>query len=159
MIRPTTSNVSTLSGIVANGRQAIRLVSSDPSKIPDGGFSPGRLQTGCQPRPSLPRQLIRGHSGDLLGARLSRSRTCVRWPLAPPGLFCPPASHRLLGPPPSFCRPRRVYVLMPAVSRPAEGPHFYLPDSHRLLCQPCGLHSEFIRLSQAWLSLIKPGEK
>ena len=40
-----TSNVSALSGIVANGHQAITFVSSTPSKIPYGGFSPVRLQT------------------------------------------------------------------------------------------------------------------
>ena len=78
MIRPMASNVSALSGIVANGHQAIYFVSSAPSKIPYGGFSPVRLQTGCQQRPSLRRQLIRGHSGGLLRERLLRSRTCVR---------------------------------------------------------------------------------
>jgi hypothetical protein len=55
MIRPMTSNVSALSSIVANGHQAIHFVSSAPSKIPYGGFSPVRLQTDCQPRPSPPR--------------------------------------------------------------------------------------------------------
>src|SRR5437867_1615739 len=48
MIRPMTSDVSALSGIVANGHQAIQIVSSAPSKIPYGGFSPVRLQAGCQ---------------------------------------------------------------------------------------------------------------
>jgi len=40
VIRPMTSDVSALSGIVANGHQAIHFVSSAPSKIPYGGFSP-----------------------------------------------------------------------------------------------------------------------
>ena len=40
MIRPMTSNVAALSSIVANGHQAIHFVSSAPSKIPYGGFSP-----------------------------------------------------------------------------------------------------------------------
>ena len=44
MIRPMASNVSALSGIVANGHQAIHFVSSAPSKIPYSGFSPVRLQ-------------------------------------------------------------------------------------------------------------------
>ena len=48
MGRPMTSNVSTLSGIVANGHQAMHFVSSVPSKIPYGGFSPVRLQTRCR---------------------------------------------------------------------------------------------------------------
>jgi hypothetical protein len=39
MFRPVTSNVSALSGIVANGHQALHFVSSTPSKIPYGGFS------------------------------------------------------------------------------------------------------------------------
>jgi hypothetical protein len=78
MLRPMTSDVSALSGFVANGHQAIHFVSSAPSKIPYGGFSPVRLQTGCQPRPSLLTQLIRSHRGDLLCERLFRSRTCAR---------------------------------------------------------------------------------
>ena len=49
-----TSDVSALSGGVANGHQAIPFVSSAPSKIPYGGFSPVRLQAGCQRRPSSP---------------------------------------------------------------------------------------------------------
>ena len=54
MIRPMTSSVSALSGIVANGHQAMHLVSSAPSKIPYGGFSPVRLQTRLTPRPPSP---------------------------------------------------------------------------------------------------------
>ena len=46
MGRPTASVVSALSGFVANGRQAVHHVSSPPSKIQYGGFSPVRLQTG-----------------------------------------------------------------------------------------------------------------
>ncbi len=52
MFRPMTSNVSTFSGYVANGHQALQYVSSSPSKIPYVGFSPVRLQTGIQPQPS-----------------------------------------------------------------------------------------------------------
>jgi hypothetical protein len=52
LFRPMTSNVSTFSGFVANGHQAMQYVSSSPSKIPDVGFSPVRLQTGIQPQPS-----------------------------------------------------------------------------------------------------------
>ena len=137
MIRPMTSDVSALSGFVANRSPGHAFVSSAPSKIPYGGFSPVRLQTGCQQRPSLPLQLIRGHSGDLVRERLIRSRTCVRRhsrlltpPTRPVALgsasgYSVRQPHGLLWPHPSFCRPRRVYVLMPAASRPAEGPHFY----------------------------------
>jgi len=46
MGRPAASVVSVLSDFVAKGRQAVHHVSSPPSKIPYGGFSPVRLQTG-----------------------------------------------------------------------------------------------------------------
>jgi hypothetical protein len=50
--RPTASDVSVLSDFVANGRHALHPVSSSPSKIPYGGFSPVRLQTESRPQPS-----------------------------------------------------------------------------------------------------------
>jgi hypothetical protein len=50
-----TSNVSIVSDIVANGHQIIPNDSCSPSKIPYGGFSPVRLQTRVQPRPSSAR--------------------------------------------------------------------------------------------------------
>src|SRR5437867_12997154 len=79
MIRPMTSNVSALSGCVANGHQAIHFVSSAPSKIPYGGFSPVRLQTRLTPRPpswAFPRPLIGRHCRYLVSRRLVRSRSC-----------------------------------------------------------------------------------
>ncbi len=81
MIRPMTSSVSALSGIVANGHQAIHFVSSAPSKIPYGGFSPVRLQTRLTPRPpsrACYRPLIGRHCRYLRPRRLFRSRTCVQ---------------------------------------------------------------------------------
>jgi hypothetical protein len=81
MIRPMTSNVSVLSDIVANGHQAIHFVSSAPSKIPYGGFSPVRLQTRLTPRPSsraYPRLLIGRYCRYLRPRRLVRSGTCVQ---------------------------------------------------------------------------------
>lgn len=64
MGRPVASSVSALSGFVANGHQTLHHVSSPPSKIPYGGFSPVRLQTEIRPRPSphQPPRLIRGPS-------------------------------------------------------------------------------------------------
>ena len=53
MYRSMTSDVSALSSFGANGHQTNKHVSSSLSKIPYGGFSPVRLQTGIQPRPSL----------------------------------------------------------------------------------------------------------
>jgi hypothetical protein len=51
MVRSMASIVSALSSGVANGHQTLHLVSSAPSKIPYGGFSPVRLQTRFEPRP------------------------------------------------------------------------------------------------------------
>ena len=108
MIRPMTSNVSALSGIVANGHQAIHFVSSTPSKIPYGGFSPVRLQTRLSPRPpsrACHRPLIGRHCRYLVSRRLIRSRTCVQaaprtsdhnhessGPWLPNRLYCPVGS-------------------------------------------------------------------
>ncbi len=81
MIRPMTSSVSALSGIVANGHQAIHFVSSAPSKIPYGGFPQYRLQTRLTPRPpsrACHRPLIGRHCRYLRPRRLFRSRTCVQ---------------------------------------------------------------------------------
>jgi len=81
MIRPMASSVSALSGIVANGHQAIHFVSSTPSKIPYGGFSPVRLQTRLTPRPpsrAFQRPLIGRHCRYLVSRRCIRSRTCVQ---------------------------------------------------------------------------------
>jgi hypothetical protein len=109
MIRPRTSAVSALSGCVANGPQAIHFVSSAPSKIPYGGFSPVRLQTRLTPRPpslASQRQLIGRHCSYLRPQRDTRNGTCVQ--SAPrtsdlnhessgpwlPGRLCCPASRR-----------------------------------------------------------------
>jgi len=51
--RSVTSEVSAISSFVAKGHQTMHYVSSSLSKIPYGGFSPVRLQTGIQPQPSL----------------------------------------------------------------------------------------------------------
>ena len=162
MFRPMTSDVSALSGFVANGHQAIHLVSSPPSKIPYGGFSPVRLQTGCQPCPSrlavtfTPPQwrsppcafisvvglYAKRHSRPLTPhtrpvALGSASGYSVRQPL------------RLLWPHPSFCPPPPV-SFMPAAPRRTEVPQFtppeldsvppsllrWLQDADRRVCAP-----------------------
>lgn len=108
MIRPMTSSVSALSGIVADGHQAIHFVSSAPSKIPYGGFSPVRLQTRLTPRPpsrAYRRPLIGRHCRYLVSRRFIRSRTCVQTaprisdhdressgPWLPVRLYCPVGS-------------------------------------------------------------------
>ena len=108
MFRSMASIVSALSGIVANGHQTMPLVSSAPSKIPYGGFSPVRLQTRFMPRPPsrpVPGPLIGRHRSYLRPQRLIRSRTCVQaaprvsdlnhgssGPWLPSRLYCPAGS-------------------------------------------------------------------
>ena len=108
MIRPMTSNVAALSGIVANGHQAIHFVSSAPSKIPYGGFSPVRLQTRLTPRPpsrACQRPLIGRHCRYLVSRRFVRGRSCDQaaprtsdhdrrssGPWLPDRLYCPAGS-------------------------------------------------------------------
>jgi hypothetical protein len=79
MCRSMTSNVSALSGSVANGHQTMHLVSPAPSKIPYGGFSPVRLQTRLTPRPPSPTphcQLIGRYCRYLRPRRWFRNRSC-----------------------------------------------------------------------------------
>jgi len=108
MIRPMTSSVSALSGIVANGHQAIHFVSSAPSKIPYGGFSPVRLQTRFRQRPpsrASQRPLIGRHCRYLVSRSFVRSRSCDQaaprtsdrdrrssGPWLPNRLYCPAGS-------------------------------------------------------------------
>ena len=104
MTEPMTSNVSALSSIVANGHQAIHVVSSAPSEIPYGGFSPVRLQASCRdaifggaPAPTYRRfQSSSGIHPLLLFGCLdltshpnvpdAESDTLAQWPLAPPAV-------------------------------------------------------------------------
>jgi hypothetical protein len=108
MIRPMASIVSALSGIVANGHQALHFVSSAPSKIPYGGFSPVRLQTRLTQRPSsraYPHPLIGRHCRYLRLRRFVRNGSCDQaapptsdhdrgssGPWLPRRLYCPPDS-------------------------------------------------------------------
>src|SRR2546428_3828866 len=108
MIRPMTSNVSALSGIVANGHQAIHFVSSAPSKIPYGGFSPVRLQPRFGQRPpsrASQRPLIGRHCRYLVSRSFVRSGSCDQaaprtsdhdrrssGPWLPSRLYCPASS-------------------------------------------------------------------
>jgi len=74
MFRPATSGVSALTGIVANGHQAVHFVSSTPSKIPYGGFSPVRLQTSLRRSHLHTQVLIDCHCAVLPGQRLFRGQ-------------------------------------------------------------------------------------
>jgi hypothetical protein len=101
MGRPAASVVSALSGFVANGRQAVHHVSSPPSKIPYGGFSPVRLQTGCLTATFARRAYTQppAHAPQAPGYRRSKSApgaiTCAlqsRGPWLASGLSCPAGS-------------------------------------------------------------------
>jgi hypothetical protein len=78
MFRSMAPDVSALSSFVANGHQTLHFVSSAPSKIPYGGFSPVRLQTGCQQRPSREPRLYAATAAISPACVLFRSRTYVR---------------------------------------------------------------------------------
>ena len=78
MFRPMAPDVSVLSNFVANGHQTLHFVSSAPSKIPYGGFSPVRLQTGCQQRPWRELRLYAATAAISPACVSFRSRTYVR---------------------------------------------------------------------------------
>src|SRR5437016_6098023 len=124
MIRPMTSSVSALAGIVANGHQAIHFVSSAPSKIPYGGFSPVRLQTRLTPRPpsrACRRLLIGRHCRYLFSRRFVRSRSCDQaaprtfdhdressGPWLPDRLYCPAGSSLTMATSASLSATQRI---------------------------------------------------
>jgi hypothetical protein len=133
--RTMASDVSALSSIVANGHQFIHSVSSAPSKIPYGGFSPVRLQTHLTPRPSSPachRRLIGCHCRYLGSGRWFRSRPCGQTaprtsdhdrgssgPWLPDRFYCPASSS-----------------LTMATSAPLSATHRLMDYSVRLRANP-----------------------
>src|SRR3990172_11083410 len=68
MFRPMNLSLSTSYYFLVNDHRSIHHVSCSPSKIPYGGFSPVRLQTGIQRQPSSTR--------DLYAAKVSVSIPC-----------------------------------------------------------------------------------
>jgi len=80
MFRSVTSKVSAVSSFVADGHQVLHHVSCSLSKIPYIGFSPVRLQTDFQPRPSLK------------GTRVKRED---RMPRTPHGLYAAKAADAI----------------------------------------------------------------
>ena len=134
MSRPMTSGVSAVSGFVANGHQTLHHVSCSPSKIPYGGFSPVRLQTGIRRRPSPHRGLYAAkaavsgacssfeHFGGPLLPRPSRPEA-----LGSPAGYAVPPGLRLLWPHPSLSSsPTGLSSSSDRVFRSREGPHFPL---------------------------------
>jgi len=133
MIRSMTSDVSALSGGVAKGHQTIHFVSSTPSKIPYGGFSPVRLQTRFTPRPpspAFPHRLIGRHCRYLVSRRLTRSRSFDQaapgpsdhdressGPWLPRRLYCPAGSLLTMATSAPLRASRRLMVYARRTSR------------------------------------------
>ena len=131
MIRSMTSNVSALSGGVANGHQAIHFVSSAPSKIPYGGFSPVRLQTRFRQRPpsrASQRPLIGRPCRYLVSRRFIRSRTFVQAASRTSDHDCRSSGPWLLG---RLCCPARSSLTM-ATSAPLAATRRLMNYSVRL---------------------------
>jgi hypothetical protein len=127
LIRSVASDVSALSSGVANGHQTIQHVSSSLSKIPYGGFSPVRLQTGSPRRPSSSSKhsylyAVQVRPSDPYGHywhvnRAFCHRTSRPEALGSPAGYVVPPGHRLLwphprlwSPPADLCFIRRVSV-------------------------------------------------
>ena len=147
MFRPVASSVSALSSIVANGHQTLHFVSSAPSEIPYGGFSPVRLQTRLTPRPpsrTCPRPLIGRHCRYLVSRRFVRSRSCDQsaprtsdhdressGPWLPVRLYCPVGSSLTMATSAPLSAAQRIMVyaarLRDQPASPTEGPQFTLP--------------------------------
>ena len=138
MSRPMTSNVSTLSGCVANGHQAVHHVSSSLSKIPYGGFSPVRLQTELPGRHLRPRahtrrliggQQVRRSAPVALTGNLPLPAVCgvsgeplrSRGPWLAGGLFCPASSNATMASSEPLASIHRLIVLRPEDTWDARG--------------------------------------
>jgi len=135
MFRSMASIVSALSSGVAKSHQTLHFVSSAPSKIPYGGFSPVRLQTRFRPRPpsqAVASPLIDRHCSYLRLRRLSRSGTCVQ---AAPKTS--DQNHESSGPwlPSRFCCPAGSLLTM-ATSAPLSAARRLMDYSVELRVPP-----------------------
>jgi len=141
--RSVASDVSALSSGVANGHQTIQHVSSSLSKIPYGGFSPVRLQTGSPRRPSSSSThsclyAVQVRPSDPYGhywhvKRAVCHRTSRPEALGSPAGYVVPPGQRLLwphprlwSPPADLCFIRRVSVAQLLPTGRPEVPQFTL---------------------------------
>ena len=119
-----TSSVSVVSDFVANGHQIFPSDSCSPSKIPYGGFSPVRLQTGFQPRPSSTRPELKrmtripSNPADLYAAKVQVSSPIVSEALCLPRQFSGDVNHgrsrpEALGSPEGYAVPPGHRLLWP----------------------------------------------
>ena len=128
------SVVSALSGFVANNHQTMLSFPPPSSKIPYGGFSPVRLQTGVRDGHLHACAFIGRHCGSspdkafcsVVGLRQAAPRPSdhAASPVAlgsPTGYSVRPA-HRLLWPHPRLCVSAWAYVLFPGVLRLRASP-------------------------------------
>jgi len=137
MFRPMSLSLSTSYYFLVNDHRSIHHVSSSPSKIPYGGFSPVRLQTGIQRRPSLlwaytPLKLMFRRRGlnsveERIHAQSAHSSVNssdpVQRPLAPQAGYVVPLDHRLLWPHP------RLLISPSSLSSSSEGSVSRYPGS------------------------------
>jgi hypothetical protein len=142
MFRSMASIVSVLSDVVAKRPSGRASVSSSPSKIPYGGFSPVRLQIDIPPRPSSPAHtrwsLIRGpqsvcpaasvspfqgnrRTESALGNRPS-GRCRSRGPWLPGGLYCPAGSSLIMASSEALAFTRRLMHLPSGLAKTRDSP-------------------------------------
>ena len=146
MIRSMTSYVSTLSGCVANGHQAIPSFPPPPLKFRTAGFPSVRLQTCLMPRPpskALCHPLIGRHCLCSCPRLYFRIGTCVQaeprntnpdhrssGPWLPDRLYCPAGSSLTMATSAPLSATGGLCIMTPSRgSNPpaAEGPQFTLP--------------------------------
>jgi len=139
-----TTPVQRITGTCTQGTR----VSSSPSKIPYGGFSPVRLQTGIPPRPPptrsgssqhpapaytrlmfLSRKRATSRSGAFAQAALSPSDRTLppRGPWLASGLYCPTGSLLTMTSPETLGSPGPTYDFYVRYHLGREVPQFTLP--------------------------------
>ena len=130
-----TSSVSIVSDFVANSHQITPNDSCSPSKIPYGGFSPVRLQTGFQPRSSFTRPELKhitrvpSDPADLYATKVQVSPPIVSEALSLPRHFSGAANHG----------PSRPEALGSPESYAVSLDHRLLWPHPKLLASPAGL--------------------
>jgi hypothetical protein len=112
MFRSAISDVSTVSSGVANGRQTLHPVPCSFSKIPYGGFSPVRLQTGIGQQPSFTMNLYAAKVFVSEGSYLVRRRPPKR-PIGTPLVLLGRSSPEALGSPAGYIVPPGHGLLWP----------------------------------------------
>jgi hypothetical protein len=182
MIRPMTSEVSALSGFVANGHQAIHTFPLPPLKFrtvgfPQYGFKRAvsralRPCSGALPRPQWRSRPCAFSFRSRACAQAARTVSDTTHPPSGPWLlrrlFCPPASSLTMAT--SELLPATAgFGFMPTAPRRTEGPQFTLPeleavppsllrwfqDADRRVCAPDLAFAHPVRARQPLSPLIR----